>query len=140
MAGALRTFPRDGASSGPLPRQRVRPVIGAINALPEIRGKMRLHLGSALRVVYEAGPEATPGNVTEVETCGFDGPGGLGRGRMGGPARVRKAKGLPQLFEWPGRPGIFGHCREARSRSGDLDVIDRRTVFWPSRPNSQKTC
>ncbi len=46
-------------------RNRCAPYVGDIVALPQIRGKLRLCLVDAMRVVYAGGPEATAHNISD---------------------------------------------------------------------------
>ncbi|MHC5109747.1 MAG: DUF362 domain-containing protein [Planctomycetota bacterium] len=46
-------------------RNQCSPYIGDINALDQIKGKVRLHLVDALRMVYRDGPEAVSDNISD---------------------------------------------------------------------------
>lgn len=129
MAGALKNI------SHAMVRRPARyhgngcdPWIASINALPEIRGKLRLHLGSAFRVVYETGPEATSANVTEARTLlASTDPVALDAVGWEILREVRKARGLPELMDPPARPRYLLTAERMDLGVADLDVIDRRT-------------
>ena len=48
-----------------LHRTKCSPYIGDIVALPQIRGKLRLHVVNALRIVIDKGPDARPPNIVD---------------------------------------------------------------------------